>query len=307
MSWVRRPENHNPGNPDAVGRADASPPKSGTRAGPVDLSAAVRGAQSGDEQSFRILFESLQPGLLRYLCVLVGEDAEDVASETWLQISRDLHAFAGDSDGFRGWIATVGRNRAMDHLRQQRRRPRGDVPVEYLIGLPGREDPAGDAMSRISTRTALGLIARLPRDQAEAVLLRVVMDLDADSAARVLGKRSGAVRMAAHRGLRKLAKMLDGSGLGTGTEAAPSAPPAPGPGAAPPPAPGQRAAPPPAPGPGAAPPPAPGRGAAPPPAPGRSAAPPPGQRAAPPPDKPDQAAFRRGVTRTDQSTLKDTR
>ena len=48
------------------------------------------------------------------------------------------------------------------------------------------------------------MIAALPRDQAEAVLLRVVIGLDAESAAQVLGKRAGAVRTAAYRGLRRL-------------------------------------------------------------------------------------------------------
>ena len=56
----------------------------------------------------------------------------------------------------------------------------------------------------------MALISRLPQDQAEAVVLRVVVGLDAKSAAQVLGKRPGAVRTAAHRGLRKLAELLDG-------------------------------------------------------------------------------------------------
>jgi RNA polymerase sigma-70 factor (ECF subfamily) len=49
----------------------------------------------------------------------------------------------------------------------------------------------------------------LPSDQAEAVLLRAVVGLDADSAGKILGKRAGAVRTAAYRGLRALAKRLD--------------------------------------------------------------------------------------------------
>lgn len=209
MSSVRRATNDDKGNRDAVGKTVVPPQRARPRARATDVSAAVRAAQDGDEQAFRTLFAALQPGLLRYLTVLVGEDAEDVASETWLHVTRDLRSFSGDSDGFRGWVATVGRHRAMDHLRHRRRRPHADLPVEYLTELPGRENTAEDAESRLGTGTALGLIARLPRDQAEAVLLRVVMDLDADSAARVLGKRSGAVRMAAHRGLRGLARMLE--------------------------------------------------------------------------------------------------
>ena len=70
-----------------------------------DLTAAVAAAQHGDEQAFRILYRDVQPRLLRYLRAMVGDDAEDVASEAWLQIARDLADFSGDSDGFRGWAA----------------------------------------------------------------------------------------------------------------------------------------------------------------------------------------------------------
>jgi RNA polymerase sigma-70 factor, ECF subfamily len=177
------------------------------------VSAAVLGAQRGDEDSFRAIYRAVQPGLLRYLRVLVDDDAEDVASETWLHIARDLKSFRGDSDGFRGWAATIARHRALDHLRRQRRRPGLSVPIEQLVDRPGDDDTAGSALDALSTDRALALIARLPPDQAEAVLLRVVMGLDAKAAGHVLGKRAGAVRTAAYRGLRKLAESLEHSDM----------------------------------------------------------------------------------------------
>ncbi|WP_308167755.1 RNA polymerase sigma factor [Catellatospora tritici] len=174
----------------------------------TDLSAAVQAAARGDESAFARLYAELQPGLLRYLRLLVGGDAEDVASETWLHIVRDLHTFRGDEAGFRRWAATIARHRAMDHLRHHQRRPAQPVPVEDLVELAGREDTAASAEQIITTGRALAMIASLPPDQAEAVLLRAVIGLDAQAAAQVLGKRSGAVRMAAHRGLRRLAELL---------------------------------------------------------------------------------------------------
>ncbi|MFC9325016.1 RNA polymerase sigma factor [Kitasatospora sp. NPDC057015] len=210
-----RPAASRPASPDGPA---AQPPDEQAPAGAVDLSAAVQAAQAGDEEAFRQLFRAVQPGLLRYLRVLVGgrpgdtQDAEDIASEAWLQIARDLHTFSGDADGFRGWAATVARNRALDHLRSRRRRPIADLPLEYLAELASGDDTAGTALATVGTSDALALISRLPRDQAEAVLLRVVMQLDAESAARVLGKRAGTVRMAAHRGLRGLAKLLERTG-----------------------------------------------------------------------------------------------
>jgi len=173
------------------------------------LSAAVRAAQRGDESAFRVLYRAVQPGLLRYLRILVGADADDVASETWLQVIRDLGTFHGDGDRFRGWAAAIARHRALDHLRYQRRRPAAATPVEQLVELVGDHDTAGSALEAVSTEAALDLIATLPRDQAEAVLLRAVMGLDAETAGQLLGKRAGAVRTAAHRGLRRLAARLE--------------------------------------------------------------------------------------------------
>jgi RNA polymerase sigma-70 factor, ECF subfamily len=176
--------------------------------GPGDLGRWVVAAQQGDERAFDTLYVTVQPGLLRYLRGLVGEDAEDVAAEAWLQIVRDLPGLR-DTGGFRGWAVTIARNRALDHLRHQRRRPVVATPTEDLTELAVQYgDPADDAVEAASTGAALALIATLPTEQAEAVLLRVVVGLDTNAAAAVLGKRPGAVRVAAHRGLRRLAKRL---------------------------------------------------------------------------------------------------
>lgn len=174
------------------------------------LGGAVAEAQRGDPEAFRAVYRDVQPRLLRYLQALVGDDAEDVASETWLHIARDLHTFHGDGDGFRGWAATVARHRGLDHLRRRSRRPPPVlVPGEDLTGLAAADDTAVAALDAVATAGAVRLIASLPRDQAEAVLLRAVLGLDAARAAEVLGKRPGAVRTAAYRGLRTLARHLE--------------------------------------------------------------------------------------------------
>lgn len=174
----------------------------------ADLDPVVRAACAGDDEAFRALYRAVQPGLLRYLRALVGQDAEDVASEAWLQIARDIRTFRGEGSGFRAWAATVARHRALDHLRRLSRRPVEGGDVELLDQVPDPADTAGLVVEALDTRAAVALIARLPRDQAEAVLLRVVVGLDVAAVAAVLGKRPGAVRTAAHRGLRRLAEQL---------------------------------------------------------------------------------------------------
>ena len=176
------------------------------------LDDAVVLAQKGDSEAFRLLYRDLQPRLLRYLHALAGQNAEDIASETWLQITRDLAGFSGTYDGFRGWAATIARHRALDHLRRNQRKPALPVPADDLAAWPATgqaADTAQQAIDAVTTASAIALIATLPPDQAEAVLLRAVLGLDATTAGHVLGKRAGAIRTAASRGLRTLAKKLD--------------------------------------------------------------------------------------------------
>ncbi|MFD7626416.1 RNA polymerase sigma factor [Streptomyces sp. NPDC059851] len=188
----------------------------------AELTAAVLAAQDGDENAFRAVYRSVHPRLLGYVRTLVGDgDAEDVTSEAWLQIARDLDSFTGDADRFRGWAARVARNRALDHIRMRGRRPAIGGDETELTGRAADSDTAGEAMEALSTGRTMALIARLPQDQAEAVVLRVVVGLDAKSAAETLGKRPGAVRTAAHRGLKKLAELLCAEGV-HGPEAEPA-------------------------------------------------------------------------------------
>jgi RNA polymerase sigma-70 factor (ECF subfamily) len=174
-----------------------------------ELGTELEAARRGDEQAFATLYRALQPPLLRYLRSLVADDAEDVASETWLQAARDLRRFRGNTEELRGWLATIGRHRALDHLRAQRRRPSEPEDPASMPQPPPSPDTADVTAEAFATRRALDLICALPRDQAEAVLLRTVMGLDAPAAARVLGKRAGAVRMATSRGLARLAEQLE--------------------------------------------------------------------------------------------------
>jgi RNA polymerase sigma-70 factor, ECF subfamily len=66
---------------------------------------------------------------------------------------------------------------------------------------PSAED---EALTNVSTERALLLVASLPPEQAELVMLRVVADLDVAVVAELVGKTPGAVRVAVHRALRML-------------------------------------------------------------------------------------------------------
>jgi RNA polymerase sigma-70 factor (ECF subfamily) len=173
------------------------------------LAAAI----AGDQAAFAAVYRDIQPRLRRYAWTLVGQDAEDVTGEAWLQIARDICGFTGDVDGFRGWTARIVRNRAMDLVRMRARRP-ADPTDRTDVFEQAAPDTATVALDALSTVQALELIACLPREQAEAVILRAIVGLDSKTAGEVLGKSSAAVRVAAHRGLKSLAKRLNSEGTG---------------------------------------------------------------------------------------------
>jgi RNA polymerase sigma-70 factor, ECF subfamily len=169
-----------------------------------DVEDALVRARSGDETAFLRLWENLHPRLLRYLHVLGCDEPDDVASETWLHVVRDLGRFDGCADDFRYWLFAIGRHRAIDASRTRIRSRRRLMTT--AAGPSVDHNPVEDEVfDGLSTRQAVALVAGLSRDQAEAVALRVIAGLDTTAAARILGKSPGAVRVALHRGLRALA------------------------------------------------------------------------------------------------------
>lgn len=191
-----------------AGGSPAGRPRRGPHAPGGELDSALDDARAGREAGVGELWRALNPPVLRYLRVIVGQAAEDVASEAWLQAAREIRAFRGDAAAFRVWLFRVARNRALDELRRSGRRNEEPSGLAAAAERPARDDTAGEAVERLATERALRLIAGLPPNQAEAVLLRVVAGMDVAQTAAVLGKRGGAVRVAAMRGLRRLAEVL---------------------------------------------------------------------------------------------------
>jgi RNA polymerase sigma-70 factor, ECF subfamily len=169
-------------------------------------------AQSGDEAAFACLFRDVQPALLRYLQVIAPEAADDVAGETWLQVVAGLAGFRGGEEAFRAWLFTIARHRAIDAGRSRARRRTIPLPENGAEQLAA-PDAADVALERITTHAVLAPISALPPDQAEIIMLRVAAGLAAHDVAQLVGKSPGAVRVAAHRGLRRLAAAVDRVGV----------------------------------------------------------------------------------------------
>ena len=178
-----------------------------------DFAAVLAAAQGGSEDAFAVLWRDANPALLRYLRVVASENAEDVAAETWVQVVRGLPRFSGDESAWRAWLFTTARRRLLDQVRVRRRHPTEPLDEITAADVPRTVDAEQLAMENISTEAAMALLSRLPEQQAEVILLRVVAGLDTEVVADMLGRSPGAVRVAAHRGLKRLAALLSGAGV----------------------------------------------------------------------------------------------
>lgn len=175
---------------------------------PMDLTEALRGAQGGDEVAMARLYRALNPPLLRYLVHRAPAAADDLASECWLAAAKALADFEGGGEDFRAWLFGVARRQVANFWRASRRGPvvvHAADPVE----VPS-SDTADVVVEALSSGAAVEALLRgLPEDQAEILLLRVVAGLSVEQVASLLKKRPGAVRVAQHRALRRLAARVE--------------------------------------------------------------------------------------------------
>jgi len=170
-------------------------------------------AQDGSEAAFSQLWRDTNPPLVRYLRVIAPAVAEDVAADTWVRTLRGLNGFCGDEQAWRAWVFTISRRLVIDERRRKARRPAVPLDEAALAALPTAADAADEALERLSTKAAMAMVAKLPPLQAEVILLRVVAGLETEAVARLVGRSPGAVRVAAHRGLRRLAEIAAEAGV----------------------------------------------------------------------------------------------
>jgi RNA polymerase sigma-70 factor, ECF subfamily len=172
-----------------------------------DFRGTLRAAKKGDDEAFASIWREFHPGLVRYLRVKATSDAEDLAADTWYRAIRALSSFEGDEDGFRAWLYASARNRLIDWHRGSHKRFMS-IDHAKLLMMPAVRTVESEVAENSATEGAVALIALLPPDQAEAVLLRTVAGLDVSAVAEIMKRTPGSVRVLCHRGLRKLEAML---------------------------------------------------------------------------------------------------
>jgi RNA polymerase sigma-70 factor (ECF subfamily) len=173
-----------------------------------DFATTLEAAQHGDEDALAALWLALNHRVLRFFRARRPQAAEDLASETWVSVASKLRQFEGNEVEFRAWLFTVARSRLVDSHRRRGRRPETLVAPGSLPDGSAVDDPEAQALATLDREHVLATVGRLPPEQGDVILLRLVADLDVAHVARILGKREGAVRMLQLRGLRALADLL---------------------------------------------------------------------------------------------------
>ncbi len=172
-----------------------------------DFTRALMAAKDGDSDAFADLWRIANPRLLRYLKVMAPELAGDVASATWATIGRTLDGFPADEVAFRKLMIRIARDETAARRRVGGRRP--DAIIDLVRAeAAGRAAGESGAAEPLPTAAAVRLVGRLPGDVAEMVALRVIVGLDAEATAELVGLRPGGVRVAVQRGLRRTADLL---------------------------------------------------------------------------------------------------
>jgi RNA polymerase sigma-70 factor, ECF subfamily len=155
-----------------------------------------------EQPSFAAVAEAELDAVHRYLLFLTGDRsvAEDLTGETFEKAFRGWRRFDPRRGSARTWLCQIARTTALDHFRaEERRRRRED---RFARERADHEEGPGVAGE-------LGLaLAQLSPAEREVVVLRVLLDLDGPSTARLLGISRTACSTRLSRALKRLEELM---------------------------------------------------------------------------------------------------
>jgi RNA polymerase sigma-70 factor (ECF subfamily) len=168
------------------------------------LAAAQRGAPWALER----VYTNLSPVVTGYLRAQGAIEADDLCSEVFVAVVRNLGRFSGDEAGFRSWVFTIAHRRLLDERRSSARRPT-TVQLTEALDLPAGDDVHDDVERALGVEHVRAMCDRLAPDQRHVLLLRLLGRLTIDEIAAVLDKTPEAVKALQRRGFRAVARHLD--------------------------------------------------------------------------------------------------
>ena len=155
------------------------------------------------EQDFAAAAESHLDDVHAYLVYLTGDKivAEELTAETFARALERWRRYDPRRGSPRTWLCQLARTTALDHFRAEERRRRREG--RYVLQVREAEEPvSGEGLSPALERA----LSRLSAAEREVVVLRVVLELDGEGAARVLGISPTACSTRLSRALQKLEK-----------------------------------------------------------------------------------------------------
>jgi len=174
------------------------------------FASTLAAARAGAAWAWESIYHDLAGPVGGYLRGAGAPDVEDLVSETFLNVAKDIHRFTGDEDAFRSWVFTIAHRRMQDAWRAKGRQ----VPVADADDAQARAERKWlgnvehEAMTSMSMIEVHALIDHLTDAQRQVLLLRVVGDLSVAQAAEILDTSQGAVRALQNRALRDLRKEI---------------------------------------------------------------------------------------------------
>jgi RNA polymerase sigma-70 factor (ECF subfamily) len=166
------------------------------------------GARQGETWALEEIFTALSPVVVGYLRLQGCQEPEDVTSEVFVGLLRNLDSFDGDEQGFRSWVFTIAQRRLLDERRRRSRRP-DPAPLSEVHDPVAPEDVEASVDHSLEVERIRSLAADLPPDQRDVVLLRLLGRLTIDDIAQALGKTQGGVKALQRRGFQALGRLLD--------------------------------------------------------------------------------------------------
>ena len=175
---------------------------------PTRFESVLADARAGIERAWSEIYAELAPAVLGYLRSNGAPEPEDVLSEAFLQVARDLPRFEGSESKFRAWVFKIAHHRMIDARRQQARRPADPVADPPEPPGPPSDDVSVEVLAGIGKEEIRELFGDLSPDQRAVLLLRVLGELTVDEVARILDKRPGAIKALQRRGLLSVQRQL---------------------------------------------------------------------------------------------------
>jgi RNA polymerase sigma factor (sigma-70 family) len=173
--------------------------------------AMLAAARAGEPWAFAHFYASLAPAVGGLFRMHGAAEPDDLTSEVFVGVLRNVEHFDGDEASFRSWVFTIAYRRLADERRHRARRPPA-VPMDELPDTSAADDVADDAERSLATERVRALCERLRPAQREVLLLRLVGLRTVEEVATTLGRSPGAVKALQRRGLAAIAQVLEREG-----------------------------------------------------------------------------------------------